>query len=229
MEQAEHEIFQESDEADEEDEIVPMKPEVAQAAMDAISAHGSSLDKAVEGASKCLETAGPLQKDRKSYIKVSLPISLALREFVEKLTVFEETAESIIFIFNNGKAKQSALMKLSQVQPQVDDHHITSTAGKRAHARLVEKWNEKIIPRQAFSRLVKQIIQDLQDEAPESERLHGLRFSSDSMLCLQEAAELFISDLCSQAYTLTVHARRKTLMLSDLQLVLSLQAKKLCQ
>lgn len=68
---------------------------------------------------------------------------------------------------------------------------------------------EVIIPRLPFQRLVRDIA-----------RLstHDIRFSSQGLLALQEAAECYLAGVFEDSYLCALHAKRVTLMVKDMQL-----------
>ena len=83
--------------------------------------------------------------------------------------------------------------------------------------------------KRSFGNLVADILKDV--AVVEEQELKApavtYRLGKPAMLCLHEASEVFLSDLFSQCAVLAAHAKRKTLFLQDLQVVLSLQARRL--
>lgn len=75
------------------------------------------------------------------------------------------------------------------------------------------------MPKRAFSRLVREISQDLVEDTA----LEGLRWQGEALGALQHGAEYFITDVFSMAQYAAFHAHRATLMLPDIHLVYSMQ------
>lgn len=97
--------------------------------------------------------------------------------------------------------------------------------------RKFQKTADLIIHKAPFSRLVREILQDLQlghhhkffsrDQAK-----NVGRWSSQALLALQEAAESYLIDLMSDGQLLAIHARRITLKPVDLVLVRRIRNNK---
>ena len=66
-----------------------------------------------------------------------------------------------------------------------------------------------LIRRLPFQQLVREIAQQMRE---------GLRFQSAAVLALQEAGEAFLVGLLEQANICTIHTKRVTIMLKDIQL-----------
>lgn len=76
----------------------------------------------------------------------------------------------------------------------------------------IKKYQEQtklIIPRLPFQRLIKEIAQSSNS---------GIRFQSQAILALQEAAESFIAGFFEDSYLAALHAKRVTVMVKDMQL-----------
>ena len=77
--------------------------------------------------------------------------------------------------------------------------------------RRYQKSADLLIRKQPFQRLVREI-------AAETPNGNELRFQSNAILALQEAAEMYIVQLFEDAYMCSIHAKRVTLMVKDLKL-----------
>ena len=76
--------------------------------------------------------------------------------------------------------------------------------------RKYQKSTDLLIPRAPFRRLVREIQYQMHRTA--------MRFTNDSLDCLQEAAEYYLVHLFEDAYLCTLHCKRITLMPKDMQL-----------
>ncbi|KII69553.1 histone H3-like centromeric protein CSE4 [Thelohanellus kitauei] len=74
-----------------------------------------------------------------------------------------------------------------------------------------QKSTDLLIPRASFSRLVREVAMDICGES--------LRFELIALLALHEAAEAFLVRLFEHANLCALHAKRVTLMKSDIALV----------
>ncbi len=80
--------------------------------------------------------------------------------------------------------------------------------------RRYQKSTDLLIPRLPFSRLVKEIAQNV----VHGSFAKGLRFQSSALLALQEASESFMISLMEDTVLCAVHARRVTIMPKDMLL-----------
>ncbi len=80
--------------------------------------------------------------------------------------------------------------------------------------RHFQKTADLLIPRLPFSRVVKEIAQDLAGRY----NIHGLRFQSAALMALQEAAEAYMVSVFEDTVLCCVHARRVTIMPKDMNL-----------
>ena len=77
--------------------------------------------------------------------------------------------------------------------------------------RKYQKSTDLLLRKLPFQRLVREITQDLKP--------HGdLRFQSNAIFCLQEAAEAYLVHLFEDTNLCALHAKRVTIMPKDLQL-----------
>lgn len=75
--------------------------------------------------------------------------------------------------------------------------------------RKLQKTTNLLIPRRPFQRLVKEVAQDYKTD---------LRFQSEAIECLREAAEAYLVGLFEDANLLAIHCKRVTIMRQDIQL-----------
>ena len=75
--------------------------------------------------------------------------------------------------------------------------------------RDYQKSTEKLIPKLPFSRVVKEICARYRD---------NFRWKHDAIEALHVAAEAHIVDIFEDAYLCSIHAKRVTLMVRDIQL-----------
>ncbi|EFX66448.1 putative centromeric histone CENP-A [Daphnia pulex] len=82
--------------------------------------------------------------------------------------------------------------------------------------RHYQRGTGLLIPRSPFTRVIKQISQELTgNSAP----LIRLRFTSEALECLQVASEAMVIQLFEDSVWTMVNAKRLTLMVQDIQLV----------
>jgi len=86
--------------------------------------------------------------------------------------------------------------------------------------RKYQKSTARIIPKAAFCRLVKEVGQDYRTD---------LRWHSDAITALQEAAEMFLVQNFENANLIAIFAKRITITPKDLQLARKLNTIKLNQ
>ncbi|CAE8738330.1 unnamed protein product [Polarella glacialis] len=87
----------------------------------------------------------------------------------------------------------------------------TGAAEKEVKWYQGQKSPELLIPRAAWGRIVRDIIKD-------KPLALGMKFQSSALDCLQFAAEGVVVDMFADANLLTIHRKKKTLLLSDLAL-----------
>ena len=80
--------------------------------------------------------------------------------------------------------------------------------------RRYQKSTELLIRKLPFQRLVREIAQEFRMD---------LRFQTDALLALQEAAEAYVVHLYEDTNLCAIHAKRVTIMPKDLQLVLKIK------
>jgi len=80
--------------------------------------------------------------------------------------------------------------------------------------RKYQKSTNLLIPRLPFGRVVREIA-----TAEASKRgIQGLRFQTNALSAMQEAAEMYLTQLFEDCILLAVHARRVTVMNKDMRL-----------
>eukprot|EP00928_Gymnodinium_smaydae_P090323 TRINITY_DN7414_c0_g1_i4.p2 TRINITY_DN7414_c0_g1~~TRINITY_DN7414_c0_g1_i4.p2 ORF type:complete len:138 (+),score=49.58 TRINITY_DN7414_c0_g1_i4:121-534(+) len=83
--------------------------------------------------------------------------------------------------------------------------------------RKYQKSTELLIRKLPFQRLVRELTQDLKSD---------LRFQSQAVLALQEAAEAYLVGLFEDTNLCTIHAKRVTIMPKDMQLARRLRGER---
>merc|ERR1719437_330818 len=84
--------------------------------------------------------------------------------------------------------------------------------------RKYQKSTELLIRKLPFQRLIRELAQDLRTE---------LRFQSQAVLALQEAAEAYLVGLFEDTNLCAIHAKRVTIMPKDMQLARRLRGERL--
>lgn len=84
--------------------------------------------------------------------------------------------------------------------------------------RRLQNSTDLLVPRLPFARLIRQITLEL---APKSD----LRFTPESLLTLQTAAEYYLTALFEDSQLCALHAKRVTLMVKDIQLARRLRGR----
>jgi histone H3 len=82
--------------------------------------------------------------------------------------------------------------------------------------RKYQNSSELLIRKLPFQRLVRDIAQDITREGNKEE----VRFQSNAILALQEAAEAYLVRLFEDSQMCAIHARRVTIMPRDMRLAL---------
>lgn len=80
----------------------------------------------------------------------------------------------------------------------------------------LQEATRALIPKLPFSRLIRECLQNCSHSS-------DLRVTSDSLLALQEASELYLTQLFEDSYRCTLHRQRVTLQPNDMRLVLLLR------
>lgn len=209
-----HEVEGDEDSGDDKEQHLPMSHEAAEAAAQEIMDMPPVLEAATERAEAVGSVEAPLHGGQRScMISVSVPISSTLKALLEKHEVSRE-ADAVTFHFNNGKVMQAALKTVEAVQPAGTVAKVVSQRTSRPeHLR-----KELQIPKKAFARLIKDMISDLDLDS-------SFKFHQQALECLQEATEVFLSELFSRCVLVAQHAKRKTVFVADMTLVLHVQAR----
>jgi histone H3 len=118
-----------------------------------------------------------------------------------------------------GKAPRKQLRK--QLATTADRKSAPATGGVRKphryrpgtvalrEIRRFQKSTDLLIRKLPFQRLVREIAQDFKND---------LRFQSQAIMCLQEAAEAHLVSLFEDTNLCAIHAKRVTIMLRDMRL-----------
>lgn len=83
--------------------------------------------------------------------------------------------------------------------------------------RKLQKTTHMVIPRIPFERIVRELLQD---------RRSNTRLSSASIQALQEAAEMYLTEMLREGNNYAIHAKRTTLSPADLQCAVAASAGK---
>jgi len=83
--------------------------------------------------------------------------------------------------------------------------------------RKYQRSTDLLIRKLPFSRLVREVAQDMTTQANDYTQV-GLRWQSSAILALQEAAEAYLVHLFEDANLCAIHAKRVTIMQRDIQL-----------
>lgn len=210
-----HEVEGDEASTDDKEQHLPMSHEAAEAAAQEIMNMPPVLEAATERAEAVGSVEAPLHGGQRScMISVSVPISSTLKALLEKHEVSRE-ADAVTFHFNNGKVMQAALKSVEAVQPAGTVAKVVSQRTSRVPEHLRKELQ---IPKKAFARLIKDMISDLDLDS-------SFKFHQQALECLQEATEVFLSELFSRCVLVAQHAKRKTVFVADMTLVLHLQAR----
>lgn len=90
--------------------------------------------------------------------------------------------------------------------------------------RRFQKSTELLIRKLPFQRLVREIVQDLQEKM--HFRTVDLRFQSAALGALQEAAEAYLVGLFEDSNLAAIHAKRITIMPKDIQLARRIRGER---
>lgn len=88
--------------------------------------------------------------------------------------------------------------------------------------RTLQNSFKILIPRLPFHRVVREITQEISDAAG----FDVIRYQTAALEALQEAAEAYLVGLFEDAYLCTIHAKRVTLFVNDIQLVRRIQSRR---
>mmetsp|Transcript_67736 Transcript_67736/g.190940 ORF Transcript_67736/g.190940 Transcript_67736/m.190940 type:complete len:138 (+) Transcript_67736:327-740(+) len=123
-----------------------------------------------------------------------------------------------------GKAPRSQLAaKAARKQTPIEGGNIKKTRRYRPgtvalrEIRKYQKSTELLIRKLPFQRLIREIAQDVQTD---------LKFQSQAVLALQEAAEAYLVGLFEDTNLCAIHAKRVTIMPKDIQLARRLRGER---
>merc|ERR1712187_502187 len=85
--------------------------------------------------------------------------------------------------------------------------------------KFYQVTTDLLIPKLAFQRLVRAIVEALHVEEGRDPVDLKIKFESQALLALQEATEAYLTGYMEDAQLVTVHTKRVTLMNRDLDLV----------
>jgi len=90
--------------------------------------------------------------------------------------------------------------------------------------KLYQKTTDNLIPKLPFQRCVREVVSNLGNPsnfgiATSSANTDTLRMTPAALFALQEAAEQYLIDYIADSYLLTIHAKRQTIMPTDMRVV----------
>jgi histone H3 len=113
-------------------------------------------------------------------------------------------------VAGKGAASLKAMVALkSPRKPQVKKHKYRPGTVALREIRKYQKSTELLFRRLPFQRLVREIAQDYKQD---------LRFQSQAIEALQQAAEVFLVGLFEDTNLCAIHAKRVTIQPKDMQL-----------
>ena len=212
-------MFEAEDGEDEEAPAppAPMSPTAAEAAVKELRAQRSARSAAAERAEELAAHAGPSRGGSRMYhVKVSIPISLMLREVLSRHKEIAYDSDSVTFSLSNGNAKRTTMDALQRWQP-ADTFWACDPPRTVARQPLPDYLRRDLqFPKETFVRLIKDVLAGLKPT-------EDLKFSKDALKCLQEASETYLQHMFAKVQLLASHAKRKTIFLQDLVLVEQLE------
>jgi len=115
---------------------------------------------------------------------------------------------------SGGRAPRKALAKIAARKSgpgaiQKKTHRYRPGTVALREIRQYQKSADLLIPKRAFQRLVREVAQEF---------AANLRFQSHALLAMQEASETFLTTVFEDTNLCAIHARRVTIMPSDMQL-----------
>ena len=119
----------------------------------------------------------------------------------------------------SGKAPRSTLLKKSTKQVIINNPKRRFRPGTVAlrEIRKYQKSTDLLIRKLPFQRLVREIAQEFKAD---------LRFQSAAILCLQEAAENYLTNLFEDTNLCAIHAKRVTIQPKDMKLALRIRGER---
>ena len=102
------------------------------------------------------------------------------------------------------------------IQKKKVQRHRPGTMALR-EIRKLQKSSDLLLAKGPFQRIVREIAREGNPD---------IRFSSQGLFALQEASEAYMTSVFEDAYLLTLHANRMTLMPKDLQLARRIRGER---
>ena len=132
------------------------------------------------------------------------------------------------FNMNDGKARKAAHKAAKRTISNDGVNRVLGTGLKKPHRykpgtvalreiRKYQKTTDLLIRKLPFQRLVREIAQDFKAD---------LRFQSNAVLALQEAAESYLVSLFEDTNLCAIHAKRVTIMPKDIQLARRIRGER---
>jgi len=82
------------------------------------------------------------------------------------------------------------------------------------------------IHRRPFQRLVREVVQDLNNYDPAGHSYGQIRFQSHALLAIQEASEAYLVALFQDANLAAIHAKRVTIFPKDIHLARRIRGER---
>mmetsp|Transcript_29750 Transcript_29750/g.47485 ORF Transcript_29750/g.47485 Transcript_29750/m.47485 type:complete len:148 (-) Transcript_29750:39-482(-) len=117
-----------------------------------------------------------------------------------------------------GKATRKDKYPAAGAAPDKKTHRYRPGVVALREIRKYQKSTELLLRKLPFQRLVREIAQTLQDD-------RDMKFQSQAILALQEAAEAFLVGLFEDTNLCAIHAKRVTIMPKDMQLARRLRGE----
>ncbi|KAJ3856381.1 histone H3 [Lentinula lateritia] len=115
-----------------------------------------------------------------------------------------------------GKAPRRSSKTLSSDEPPKKGRRFRPGTVALREIRKYQKSTDLLLRKLPFSRLVREIAQDMTTST--NGEMYELRWQSSALLALQEATEAFLVHLFEDANLCALHAKRVTIMQRDIQL-----------
>jgi histone H3 len=121
---------------------------------------------------------------------------------------------------NKTGGKSMKMMLATKKPPKVSTskaHRFKPGTVALREIRKYQKGTELLIRRAPFQRLVREIAQDVKD---------NLRFQSNAVAALQEAAEAYLVSVFEDTNLCAIHAKRVTIMPKDIKLAMRIRGER---
>lgn len=134
--------------------------------------------------------------------------------FVGKMARTKQTARKS----TGGKAPRHRLnVNVKKHHPVKHPHRFRPGTVALQQIRRYQTSTDTLLRKRSFQRLVREIVQDLNKD---------LRMQSTALQALQEAAEAYLVSLFEDAYLISIHCKRVTLMPGDMRLARRIRGER---